>query len=127
MDFRIVSLLILCLALIVICFVSCASTDTFEERLEKEDYQIELADAESVEYLADIDSDDYKIKKVLLATMNEDADLEAVYIVQCGNPFAAMKLVDDLKDELDGYSEIKQSFNFVIIGSEESIAVALGK
>ena len=116
----------LCLVLTMLCFVSCASMNPFEKRLE-ESYNVEIIDKEYLELLGDIDSDDYRIKKVLLATISEDGVKEAVYVVSCGNPFSAIKLVYDLRGELDGYSVVKLRFNYVIVGTEGAVADALGK
>ena len=126
MNFKRFLLMTLCLVLTMLCLASCSRMDNFEKRLEEKGYKVEILDAEKLEELADPDDGEYKIKKMLLAA---DKHGNRVYIYQCGDLFAATDLADDLKEDLNGKFEveIKQSFNFVIIETEDAFADALGK
>ena len=123
--------LMLMLALTVLCFVSCGNVSKYEDKLEDEDYEVEVIDdedeIEEMFEMLDLDYSDYKVKEILSA-YNEDG--ESVTIIKCG-AFKAGKLVkeiedamEDLEDLIGDSMKVEKKGSLVFMGTKKGIKAA---
>ena len=131
---RIFSLaIVVCMS--IFCLASCASMESFEKNLKK-DYDIEIADLEAIEDLADemdLDFDDYDVTEAMFGRHEDNGRI--IYIIKCGSNAKAKKLLDDMDDTIKELDEYYLSFkvdavvngSFVLAGAESAIEDALGE
>lgn len=122
---RVLSLvsLLLVLVMCVFMFASCGM-NSYEKRLEKAGYEVEVADKDELEEINE-EAEDYKIKGMLVATKG----LNTVTITKFGSSKQAKEQAEDAQDYADsipGFTvEIKGKY--VIAGTEDAVKAALGK
>lgn len=122
------------LLLVVLCLGALASCEMilgltlYEKRLEEEGYEIEVYDEEK---LAEMQSDDYEIKNMLVATKSEGLlglDVDMVSVIQFANADQAEKYADESLSAgiADLVMSVKVKGSVVIIGTEDAVEDAIG-
>lgn len=134
---KIISLILIAAFVLTLALtlVSCDTIDSYKDRLEEADYEVEVSDdedeIEAWAESADVDADD--IKSILVAA-NED--FESVTIIECKSSSAANDLYDSLEDDIkdieEAYELIGKTFvaevkgSFFIFGDEAAVEDAIG-
>ena len=121
---KIISLmLVLCMS--ALCFISCGSIESYEKKLDRAGYDVEVLDNEDVEEFASmlgLKSEDYKIKSALSAESEDEK--ENVVIFECDSKDTATKFAEDISKVLKyipGDTKAESDGAFVLIGTEEAI------
>ena len=118
---RITSLLLvmlMCIAMLASCGIG-----SYEKKLEKAGYDVEVADKDEIEKMNEED-DDYKVKAKLVATKG----LNSVTVIKLASTKQAKDLVEELKDNggtAFGILTIERKGAVVFYGTEDAVEAAM--
>ena len=119
------------LLLVVLCvgvLASCGGVGSYEKKLEKAGYEVEVVEKEDIDEANEAfkeAEEDYKIKAGLTAA-NEDGEMVSITV------FASKKQAESYADAMKGLAsisgvKIEVDGKAVLVGTEDGIKAALGK
>lgn len=117
---RITSLLLvmlMCIAMLASCGIG-----SYEKKLEKAGYEVEVADKDEIAEMNE-EEDDYKVKAMLVATKG----LNSVTVIKLASQKQAKELVEELDGSLLDILTIERKGAVVFYGTEDAVEAAMGK
>ena len=120
---KVLSLLVV--FVLVFALASCASLESYEKKLDKAGYEVEVLTEDEIADFADefgLDPEEFGVKGILNAEHEEDE--EYIVIIECDSKDNAEKLAEDLDAvlALAGADAVVDG-KFVLAGTEEAIKV----